>query len=103
MLACKTITFLAQHGWNTTNILNNSCMSESYETPVIGPTLTMEIEKMHDQANHHRLQSTRDWEVKNVSDFWTGELFVGDYDSSFRVQFDTSSDWLYLDGSHLTS
>ena len=63
----------------------------------------MEIEKMHDQASHHRLQSTRDWDVENVSDFWTGELFIGDYNSSFQVQFDTSSDWLYLDGSHFTS
>ena len=99
MLACKTIGFLAQHGWNTTNMLNNTCMSESEEVSALGKTLTMEISKNQDGKvgkGHPHLQVTQEMNVSKVADFFTGYIYVGDNLEYFRFQFDTSSDWSYL-------
>ena len=51
------------------------------------------------ESHHLRQQAdSRKWKVNVSNDFWTGSLFVGSTQKQMNVIFDTSSDWLALQG-----
>jgi len=54
---------------------------------------------IHAKKQKHRLEAgTERWKVENNGKIWTGSLYAGSERTKMTVQFDTSSDWLVLDG-----